>query len=1444
MNMARPKCLKTYGLLGRLAGAALLSLAAASAGAATTELADQPIFNAVNVPGNVALTLSVEYPTATSIANGIVAYSSSTIYLGYFDPTLCYQYNQVSTKTTSPTYGSYFSTYSAANSDHSCTGAAANSLWSGNFLNWASHSTIDPFRWALTGGYRSVDTSTMTILEKAWSGSQASSSESPAQTTGLSTYVTPFTNWTQITTTIYHLGQYMCMGGTGVTVSSGVLTGVSQGGAAGYSNSSTNWSGTLSHATEYSSGMSYSANQVYCVEVRVQVCNPSAHGGLEVGITGHPFCTLYPNGNYKPTGLIQQNAMTMRFAAFGYLLDAGTNGNIGARDGGVMRARMKYLGPVKPVPSSASITNPNAEWNASTGVFTANPDPTDLTNTLNAAGCSGGNCTINNSGVVNYINMFGEHGRSSGNTTNYKGLDNVSELYYTALRYYKELGDVPEYSALNGYNTDLSGHSQCTSNPDQCADGFPVIAGTNWYIPDSAEPRSYKFPVQYECQKNFVIGIGDANTHQDENLPGSYSGGAYLSAGNGSGYEPPLETLVSSTGGVACVTPSTTACSDTTVDATTTTNWIGNQEGTINGHSVSSTGQLGQTALQSYLGCCGGASFYIAGLAYDAHVKDMLPNVFQGSGGAKKYTQTLTTYWVDVLEYGTYYNQNQYWMAAKYGGFQVPSGYTEFCSPSGSTCTATTAWPTSIWASLGRTVANGSTSYTVPDNYYSGRDSASMVAGLTSAFAQIAASTTNNGSTGLSITTSKVNTTTNTNYSAAYNPSDWTGDVQANNLSFTSNGTPVIGSNIWTAQAQLATQLGTLGANYATGRKIVTWNDASTSAVAFSCTNLSTTELQDLLPAATDCTTANSSGVTGNMVVNYLRGDQSNEGSNGSAVFRTRDWVLGDIVDSQVVPVGAPMGSISEMYNPGYSAFQTTYANRKTVVYVGANDGMLHAIDGSITGSTGGNELWAYVPGDTYGGSSLPETPSVNGLVTRTNKVFTHINFVDSTPVVTDVDFNNIHSAGGSAGSTSDWHSVLIGGLGKGGRSYYAIDVTNPAVMTSESAIAGKVLWEFNQSTITNCPSTICGGSTATIGYSFGLPVVTKTKKYGWTVILSSGYDNADGIGYFFLVNPKTGALFEAPISTNTGSPSSPSGLAQVTTFVPNYADGTSDAIYAGDLFGNVWRVDLTTTTGSYAAPTQIITATDSLGAGQPITTWPLVQVSAESAKRYVVFGTGKTLASSDLSNSQVNSIYSVYDGVGTFGGFLTSATLPAAQTYPVGISQLTAVSSLITGLPSTIATGKAMGWYVNLAAAAGQYSAEQVDVQPGADLGIAVFGINVSGGTVCDPSGFGRVDAFDIEKGTTALVDATSGNAVATDTLAYRIIAVSTVNIGGSSLAGMISTSAPVSASSGSGSGTGGTGGGTSLCTASGSICNANVNFNPSTNPTSLNWREIKGGN
>src|SRR5579863_9447349 len=143
----------------------LATMAMPAAGQSPVPLSDAPPFASLDVPGNLALTPSVEFPTAISVAN-LGNYLDNSTYYGYFDPAKCYTYKYDSTSA-APYY--YFQPTGFANgapTSHDCSGKTGQ--WSGNFMNWASMQTIDPFRWGLTGGYRSVDTTTQTILEKAW----------------------------------------------------------------------------------------------------------------------------------------------------------------------------------------------------------------------------------------------------------------------------------------------------------------------------------------------------------------------------------------------------------------------------------------------------------------------------------------------------------------------------------------------------------------------------------------------------------------------------------------------------------------------------------------------------------------------------------------------------------------------------------------------------------------------------------------------------------------------------------------------------------------------------------------------------------------------------------------------------------------------------------------------------------------------------------------------------------------------------------------------------------------------------------------------------------------------------------------------------------------------------------------------------------------------------
>ena len=158
---------------------------AEAAAASTVTLADAPVFSTANVPGNMVFTPSVEFPTAISVAN-LGNYADATTYLGYFDPAKCYTYQYNAAPEAGSTLvgsSSYFqpTAFAGGTNGHSCSGE-----WSGNFMNWATMQTIDPFRWALTGGYRSVDQTgyPQTILEKAWAADQGGTNNFPYRGTG------------------------------------------------------------------------------------------------------------------------------------------------------------------------------------------------------------------------------------------------------------------------------------------------------------------------------------------------------------------------------------------------------------------------------------------------------------------------------------------------------------------------------------------------------------------------------------------------------------------------------------------------------------------------------------------------------------------------------------------------------------------------------------------------------------------------------------------------------------------------------------------------------------------------------------------------------------------------------------------------------------------------------------------------------------------------------------------------------------------------------------------------------------------------------------------------------------------------------------------------------------------------------------------------------------
>ena len=757
-------------------------------------------------------------------------------------------------------------------------------------------------------------------------------------------------------------------------------------------------------------------NTAYRVYIRVSVCDTSVLGtaGLESNCTGYGTSTGTGSATvysiYKPQGLIQQYSNQIKYAVMGYL-----NTDNEAVQGGVLREPMEFVGPTYPQPLSTAVTtNPNAEWSSSTGIMSTNPDPT-------TAGGSG----VSQSGVMNYLNKFGEYGASQGHYTNtYMTYDNVSELYYAAVRYYENLGNVPQWLPQSAYGATTTQ-----------LDGFPAV--TTWtdpdrvLLPEQLHPRHRRRPHLDGLRCRAAAPRPDRTSTAIHRYPRWWRR--------------------------TRSTKPTPGCS---------------------------TCRLSRASAQTpWWPFDSGATYYIAGLAYGTHVNDIRPDLGVKQNGAKiSPISTISTYWMDVAEDQEVENLNPYYLAAKYGGFTVPTGYS---------LTNTTPLSLGEYDTTGNNIVmNGGNTHPLPDNYFETGNASQMVASLKSAFSNIAIAITPH-TTSFSLSSPIIASTGSLSFASQYASSNWTSVITGSTLTFP-GGVPTL-AQIWSTSTTLQNQLAGTGwqAPYsggATGRNVVTWNGSA--GVPFEAASLTTTQLAALVPSSYASTT------TSTQYLNYLRGDTTNQvgstvtGSTKS--LRARTLFLGDIVDAGLTPVATPSMSFSEANNPGYAAFKTQWTTttpRPTMVYAGANDGMLHAFVG-LTGA----EQFAYVPSALFQGPTA--TPQVNGLAALGNPTFAHHDYVDATPAAFDIDLNRTN---GNTSGSPNWHTLLIGGLGKGGTSYYAIDVTNPADMNSESAVAGNVLWEFTD---------------PTMGYSFGTPVVVKTLQYGWVVVFTSGYDNADGYGY------------------------------------------------------------------------------------------------------------------------------------------------------------------------------------------------------------------------------------------------------------------------------------------------------------------------------------------
>lgn len=394
-------------------------------------------------------------------------------------------------------------------------------------------------------------------------------------------------------------------------------------------------------------------------------------------------------------------------------------------------------------------------------------------------------------------------------------------------------------------------------------------------------------------------------------------------------------------------------------------------------------------------------------------------------------------------------------------------------------------------------------------------------------------------------------------------------------------------------------------------------------------------------------------------ILQWVRGSAADE----STTLRRRTHLLGDIVNSNPLFLG-DKENYGYRFLPGaegssYLNFLTNVkGGRRPMVYVGANDGMLHGFDAET-----GSEVFGFIPAGVAA-----------NLKTLASPLYTHLYFVDGSPSATDAYLNG------------SWKTVLVGSTGAGGRSVFAIDVTDPDDITPDN-----FMWEFS-----TAPD-----DTHQLGVAMNNPVIGRVKANNkWVAIFGNGYESGD-TAKLMVVDLETGDLIRA---IDTGATGPNNGLAPPFA-VDLTGDGITDLVYAGDLQGAMWRFDLRNASAASWTVAKIFQATDDSNLAQPITARVEVGKHPKSGVM-VYFGTGKYFQDGDnivSANPQVQTLYGVHDD---FDGFVARERLVPQAILFQGIPTLATGG---TGALSRVISQKSAsecesentcrGWMLNLKA-------------------------------------------------------------------------------------------------------------------------------------------------
>ncbi|MCH9697186.1 MAG: pilus assembly protein PilC [Gammaproteobacteria bacterium] len=1219
-------------------------------------IADIPLFLNQSVNPRVMLTMSndhqlfikayTDYSDLDGDGTLDTSYVDTVEYSGYFNSNMCYDYS-VSDDRFNP------ATLATGTNNHFCNEGGGN-RWSGNFLNWATMTRMDIIRKVLYGGYRSTDNGT-TVLQRAMlpydvhAFAKVFNPGSPGETNQL----TPYSE-SAIT---------MCNFTHGIGLSRDLDTASYPPVIRVANGAWPRWAASEVKQCQWGSGTRPSSTdslEFADLSVRVNVCHKTATEDFR-----EANCSTYPNGNIKPTGILQHYGedSTSRPILFGLM----TGSYQKNKSGGVLR---KNIGKLSGNDAANASQN---EIDSNSGVF-INQGATDegIINTMNRLRIS--SYDFGSQKYQNSCHSPGIPDFDDGECVDWG--NPLSEIYLETLRYLA--GKASPTTAFNADDSDfiISLPQVSWKDPmpaeDWCADTSVIAISTGLNSFDT-DQLSNDLGINVNSITDVVgslEGINDSyligsNGTTDD---GQCTGKPLSGLGSASGICPEVPSTKGGYGiaGLAFHAHTEDLRSDRDEEQNVFTYSIALAEslpkfeipvgdGTITilpaceanssgSASLTSSGwrncsmtdliveNLGYTAGQLSSGrflvnwedstwgndydmdgierlefCVGSAcspavssneinvtttaaqanaghalrfGFTVTGSQTDGVILPVLRpggrNFNLGSAAPWGVTPPVTT----TLTAGTSSARllkNPLWYAAKYGGF-IESDNKNNPQPN-----LATEWDAD---------SDG-----LPDAFFAATNPAKLGAALNDVLNDVVSRI----SSASSVATNSTRLDTNTLiYQARFNSGDWSGEV----LAYPVNPGGSIASSTWDAGELVPLE---------TNRKIFTYDSANATGIEFEWSTL---------------TPAQQTALGTEDMVSYLRGDQSQEQQNGGT-FRNRSRLLGDVVNSDPWFVGHENFGYENLPNfadangnpdpdaegPAYRTFidSSTYTNRRRMLYVGSNDGMLHGFD-----ATTGVEQFAYIPDFLI--SELPQ-------LARSNYV--HRYYVDGSPRAAAANFGTTSSA--------QWKTVLMGSAGAGGRGVFALDITNPDTFS-----ASNVLWEFDNA------------DDADLGYTFGQPTIVRLPTGQWAAIVANGYNSDSHKAILFILDITDGSVI-AKLDTGIGDGSTPNGLS---TAIPVDTDNdyTADVIYAGDMLGNLWKFDVSDKNanqweiafkqGQNPRPLYVACNEDPCVNRQSITGKPQVGRHPDAGVM-VYFGTGQYFETGDnqvTANPQINTYYGIWD--------------------------------------------------------------------------------------------------------------------------------------------------------------------------------------------------------